>query len=335
MIIEGGKLELTTQLHVPHEVDLLVDSTHLFSARVLKKVEDFKLDPHAAAIIFKDVPLGNDSSISLNSSSASRWILASITKLFGYPVGYEELESKAFFKDIFTGSGETSSYISNYTPDASHRTFGWHVENLAHPHMPRYVLMLCLKQDDQKVTETIFVSGEAVARKLSPHIISILKQKRFILEVEDTLNLDNISFLPEPIAVLSEEPSGAWLINLDSTFLRPANKEDGPAQFALEEILRVAEDSFETVKLETGDIIIWDNTKVAHDRQFGGSNRWLMRTHAYTGNISPFRLFHNVPVQYMEGDPHVIKTKGVFHEVFRSYYRCLERQLAMLQKLLA
>lgn len=184
--------------------------------------------------------------------------------------------------------------------------------------MPHYVLMLCLRQDDQRVTETLLLPGESVVRKLSPMSLAVLQQKRFSLSIEDTLNLDNVSAIPEAFEIFKEEqPGGAWRINLDSSFVRPARDEDDIARAALAELLIAAEMSFESVRLETGDLIIWDNTRVSHDRQFNGANRWLERTHAYTGSVSPFHMFQNIGIQFVKGgDPFVVQTKGVFHRAF-------------------
>lgn len=292
-----------------------------FSQATLQKMSAFRDDPQAIAIVFKGAPLGAvpEASDALNSSSLSRWVLGSATKFFGTLVGYEELKSQALFKNIYTGgSASDTSYIGNYTEEASDRYFGWHVENGAHPHMPRYVLMLCLRQDDQRITETLFLPGQSVVSKLSPQSLAVLKQKRFTLDVEDTLNLDNVSSIPEPIPVLSEQiGGGAWRINLDSTFMHPTQQDDSTARAAFDELLAVAESSFESVKLEAGDLIVWDNTRAAHDRQFSGTNRWLQRTHACTGKASPFHMFHDIPVGYMRsGDPCVLQTSGVFKEAY-------------------
>jgi hypothetical protein len=315
----GGELGITPPPELPSSLDDLtqiMDPGRLSNA-TQSELAKFKSSPDAIAIVFKHSPIGNVPERPVNSSLLSKWVLGTVTKFFGMLVGYEELESKALFKNIYTGDhdGDTS-FIANYTSDPD-RIFGWHIENFAHPHMPRYVLMQCLRQDTEKRSETLLLSGQVVASKLSEESLALLQQKRFYLTVEDTLNLDNISAIPEPIAILQQEQSGpAWRINLDSSFMKPATG-DILAMAAFEELLEVAETSFETVKLETGDLIIWDNARLAHDRQFTGSSRWLQRTHAYTGVISPFAVFGNAEVGFLQnGDPQVIRTRGAFEQVF-------------------
>lgn len=319
LIIDGGQLLVEVPADLPDEVTALVGKmdTKTFSQSVLEATSKFKADPHAIAIVFKGSPLGIVPATGLQASAVSRWVLGSLTKLFGSLVGYEELESKTLFKDIYTGeTSKESSYIGNYTAEGTDRYFGWHVENLAHPHMPHYVLMLCLRQDREKITETLLLPGEVVVRKLKPRTREVLMQKRFLLGVEDTLDLDHVGHISEAIPMLMEERSGgAWRINLDSTYVRPQFDDDIEAREALKELLEVSEDSFESVKLEVGDLIVWDNTRLAHDRQFTGSNRWIQRTHAFTMNVSPFDVFQGVPIKHMQGDePLVLQTAGVFRK---------------------
>lgn len=325
LLVNGGNLQVDPPPNLPASLEALVDSmdTDRLSKRSRELMSEFKSDPHAVVLLFKAAPLGHVPKDTLkrdalNSSPLSKWVLGTVTKFMGALVGYEELDSRRLFKDIFTGPRPSdTSYIGNYTTGDSDRYFGWHVENLAHPNMPRYVLMQCLRQDDQRVTETLLLPGESVVEKLSAASIEVLKQKRFALDVEDTLDLDNVTNIPEPIAVLSEEsPRGAWRINLDSSFMRPFRKDDSVAQEAFDELLAAAESSFITLNLEAGDLIIWDNIRLAHDRQYSGTNRWLQRTHAYTGSVTPFHMFQDIEVEFVgDSDPYVVQTKGVYQKV--------------------
>eukprot|EP00463_Aulacantha_scolymantha_P000546 TRINITY_DN132_c2_g1_i3.p1 TRINITY_DN132_c2_g1~~TRINITY_DN132_c2_g1_i3.p1 ORF type:complete len:248 (-),score=30.97 TRINITY_DN132_c2_g1_i3:192-935(-) len=237
----------------------------------------------------------------------SKWVLGTVAKAFGLPVGFQEKFSHTLFKHIYE-----ESYVGDYTEDTSDKVFGWHVENFAHPHMPKYVLMQCLRQDNEKRVETIFLPGQSVISDLCAKSLDILQQKRFFLTVEDTRNFDNVSRIPEAVAILSKQQgTKAWNMNLDSKFISPKLK-DVEGKNALTELLEVAESNYFGIKLEAGDIIIWDNTRAAHDRQYSGTGRWLQRIHAYTTTVTPFTMFHHLPLSFNGDEPNVIATQGAY-----------------------
>jgi len=266
---------------------------------VRRQLRSFQSDPTAFGIIFKNTPMGNlplEGGIG-KESIESKLALCSLVHELATPVGYEELRrdgsvSRDFFKSIYTGMSEDkSTYLNDYTHKDSDRVFGWHTENLVHPFMPRYVALLCLRPDVMKKVETLFLPANDLACRVSSSSLAILTQKRFALKAEPSFRLQgeaSSDTISELMPVLKRTHDGSWHLYVDSVFLGAADG-DCKAKAALEELLEVAEQCIVPVKLEAGDLIIWDNLRASHDaRHKNGAGRWLMRMQGYSDLVSPF-----------------------------------------------
>ena len=269
-IHHGGMLDIALPNYLSDDHLSFVGSMNAFAlgARSLAAIDAFKNDSTAVALVFstasfETIPAPANSSI--EASPLSKWQLGSVTKAFGLMVGYEESESKTLFKNIHDFSYTNPDYV----PGGSSQVFGYHVENLVHPNIPEYVLMLCIRQDDEQVVETIFLPAAEVVRTLPASTVRILQQPLFTVKIEDTLTLDPLpsNTIPEmvPILVAPETKEGQWKIYYDSTFMAGT---DTASSAALAELNAIAESLSVPIKLKTGDILVWKNHVAAHDRRY-------------------------------------------------------------------
>jgi L-asparagine oxygenase len=288
------------------------------SPETLNCLQTFKDDPSAVGLVLKNASIGALPADPNQASRQAKWSAAVVTQFFGMPVGYEELASTTTFKYIYSPpidnksvDGPQQSFVGNYTTDDSDRVYGWHIENMAHPLMPGVVVMLCLKPDLEKTAETLFLPAEDVVKRLSDKSKKLLQEFRFKLQIEDTLDLDGVKEIPYAMPVLKQDSDGAWHIYLDGSFTRPLDEE---AKEALAELLEVAESAFVGVKLDKGDVLVWKNSRAAHDVRNRGSDRRLLRLHAFTGSDSPFEKFQGWPAQFVKAttEPNVMATRGMF-----------------------
>ena len=269
-IRHGGDLKINVPSPIPgNDVSLLYDGA--LGEETLAEINSFINDSGAVALVFSNSINGSMVEVPTKdfvADATSKWVLGAVTKAFGIPVGYEEIESKSTIKYIHDFSYINSSYVVEGSGVALDQQFGWHIENFAHPSIPTYVLMLCLRQDDEKIVETIFLPAPEIMKHLTEKTIIELQKPQFLLEIEDTLNLDNLTsrIIPEPIPILIAPKSAdeAWSIFYDSTFMTAISAD---AQEALSELNRESVNWRVSAKLNRGDIIIWKNAAAAHDRR--------------------------------------------------------------------
>merc|ERR1719440_338005 len=90
-VIIGGNLEIEIPNILPQSLTELINSLDSSSLgfKTFQAVENFKKNSEAVAIVFKNSPLGNVPSKPGNSSMLSKWVLGTVAKAFGLPVGFQ------------------------------------------------------------------------------------------------------------------------------------------------------------------------------------------------------------------------------------------------------
>lgn len=337
----------TLEVDVPHglenhgEEQLFTSmDTQRLSEASREALTHIKSDSPFSAILFHGSPLGEvpQNPGEGTSSKTSRWVLGTIASFLGLPVGYEEVGSQDIFKQIYYRDNATKYPYTPGNPRGlekvlkgrERREHGWRVQNMAHPDMSRYTVIQCLRQDEGQKAQILLLPARCVAERLDDgsggprHMLSldVLQEERFQLKIDDNLNFDDVTHVPSPLRVL-QRTGEEWRINIDQWGVKPLKEGDDLAQDALDDFFDVAEDCFVSVKLEDGDILVFDNTEFAqtHSRIDAGSDWWVQSIHAYTGRISPFPLFPQkelVPPSYVQGIPNLVRTRGVFAEAVKA-----------------
>ncbi|KAF1366604.1 TauD/TfdA family dioxygenase [Yokenella regensburgei] len=148
----------------------------------------------------------------------------------------------------------------------------WHVEDAFHPIRPDYVGLFCIRGDRNAQT-LIFDAKTYVNHTEGSPDIAKYKYK-FI--ADGTFQSGEKYSTEMPVLENSIDPQ----ITFDPSFMITYAEE---AESALRRFGEFVDKNHHVITLEPGDLLIFDNRRVAHSRtayhpKFDGSNRWLIRS---------------------------------------------------------
>lgn len=201
--------------------------------------------------------------------NADRLLLLHALSL-GYPVGYAQEQGGRIIQNIVPVYKTESQQISS----SSKIELEMHTETAFHPHMPRWVILLCMRGDSK--AETTYAIKEEILEKLDDSVIAVLKSDSFFTSIDVSFRTKN-----EPNAYIRKQilsDDGSKFI-YDSTLMGGLNKE---AQNALAQLGDAIALSKKSIVLESGDMLVIDNHAVVHGRKpfqarYDGTDRWLKR----------------------------------------------------------
>lgn len=204
--------------------------------------------------------------------------LFTVGRRYGQPVGYLQEQHGNLVQNIVPNPKTEYSQISS----SSKTTLALHTETCFHPYLPDYVLLLCLRGDENAVTTYANLSD--ILKDLKPNTIEVLKQPWFKTSVDESFRTNGEPDTPVNIPVLTEYPSGnQWSgyfrLRYDKSVMVGLWRD---AVDALEELDGVIEKNTKQIVLETGDLLVIDNTDTVHGRKpfqarYDGTDRWLQR----------------------------------------------------------
>lgn len=179
-------------------------------------------------------------------------------------------------------SKQNRSVIEDIFPIEAHRhkqmgtnsvCLDWHVEDAFHRARADYISLLCLREDPEAKT-LLFVGAEAL-----PHIPSSvraeLSRPSYFLRSDASI-VDRPGFgLQTFVLENSDDPE----ILFDPSF---TDAPDAAATSAMDALAEHISRSHEAIALERGDLLVFDNRRVAHSRseyspRYDGGDRWLLR----------------------------------------------------------
>ena len=195
----------------------------------------------------------------------------------GEPVGYlPELGGK-----IVQNLIPVAQDAARQTSTSSAVRLGWHTETAFHPHMPRYLLLLCLRGDPE--AHTTFSCVDDMVQRLSPAALAALAEPTFRTGVDESFTGGQPAEPSGLHAVVGRHDGrsgGTWWLRWDELLTFGTTPD---AQEALVELAAVVDDVAQSVVLEAGDLLVIDNERAVHGRspfapRFDGFDRWLQRT---------------------------------------------------------
>jgi L-asparagine oxygenase len=196
--------------------------------------------------------------------------LTLIAYCLGEPFAWSNLQGGRLVHNVLPVRGSETEK----TGTSSLSTLELHTEDAAHPARADYLILLCLRNDDQ--VPTVYASLSQA--NLDPGVIQVLAQPRFTMQVE----ADHVAALGEArrTAVLFGHPARPYLA-YDGFYL---SAEDPTAQDALDDLTARLEKAATDVLLRPGDLVILDNFQAVHGRRpfqprYDGRDRWLKRIH--------------------------------------------------------
>jgi L-asparagine oxygenase len=232
-------------------------------------------------ILFKNVKIGHvpktpatpyPSSAKESSSKEAVATLLDYAWMFGHPISYAQEQGGQLLQNIVPVHKTESQQIST----SSKVELALHTEAAFHPYKPDYVMLLCLRGDENAVTTYAHVDD--IVEKLDLWVIATLSKEWFTTNIDISFRTKGEKDKSIPISVLEKTEDGYNFI-YDYTFVK-ANDELGRA--ALEILHKAVQECVQEVTLQTGDLLVIDNNKTIHGRKqfqarYDGTDRWVQR----------------------------------------------------------
>jgi alpha-ketoglutarate-dependent taurine dioxygenase len=255
-------------------------ASRLLPAIVHDVLVDFADAPsQSGALLLRGLPVGSlprtpqDPTTPVAKDSVSEFTLLTVARRLGQPVGYQPEHGGQLVQNIVPTETATDRQVST----SSKVQLMFHTEAAFHPHRPRYLLLLCLRGDP--AAHTTLSSIFEVMPQLPSSVIDVLFEPRFRTAVDESYLHGRASVLGAPMAVLSGDRGRPAMV-FDADLMVGV---DGEADDALRVLGEATAECHASVALESGDLLIVDNTVAVHGRspytpRFDGADRWLQRT---------------------------------------------------------
>ncbi|MCU1365149.1 MAG: L-lysine 3-hydroxylase [Ilumatobacteraceae bacterium] len=234
--------------------------------------------PPAGCLLLQGLPVGDlpmtppEPTSSTDKSDATELRLLTMAAVLGEPVGYLPEHGGDVVQNIVPVRAAATSQTST----SSGVDLMFHTEAAFHPHRPRYLLLFCLRGDQQ--AKTTIASIQASLPYLDPDVLDVLFQPRFRCAVDESYLHGRDNVLGPPIAVLTGSRSDPRMV-FDQDLMVGIDEE---AEDALSDLGFALGHHHTSVVLAPGDLLIIDNSMVVHGRspfaaRFDGTDRWLQR----------------------------------------------------------
>jgi len=229
-------------------------------------------------ILFKNLNIGDipetpSSLLNIPQTDDADETILTYAKKYGYPVGYLQEQNGKIIQDIFPIKKTADDQISS----SSKATLELHTEAAFHPHLPDYLLLLCLRGD--KNAGTTYALLPDILKDIHVGIVNILKKDLFETSVDQSFRLNGEEDTTVRLPVLSNNSNGDFIMKYDRTVMSGITTE---AQMALNIFNKAIERNKQTIFLEAGDLVVIDNAVSVHGRtsfsaRYDGTDRWLKR----------------------------------------------------------
>lgn len=265
------------------DLDALADAATEYGQKVdpllYKTIKNFVRKPSkAGALLVRGCPVGQLPSTPSTPSEetgkdrVSEFSLLTVSKLLGHPVGYKPEHGGSLVQNVVPTRSHQTEQIST----SSKVDLYFHVEAAFHPHLPRWLALLCLKGDPQ--AKTTLASVHDIRNMLNEDVLEKLSLKEFKTGVDTSYTAKASVALSVKHSIFSGSPENPrilwdWELTVGTT---------PRATDALSALKQAASAAQSSIVLEQGDLLLLDNTLVVHGRspfspRFDGTDRWLQR----------------------------------------------------------
>ena len=235
--------------------------------------------PQAGAIVLCGMPMGElpltpeSPTAPCDKPLVSEFTLLTVARRLGQPVGYLPEHGG----DLIQNLVPTKSNADRQVSTSSKVQLMFHTEAAFHPHRPKYLLLLCLRGDENAFTtlSSIF----EVLPNLSERVVDTLFEPRFRTAVDESYLHGRSNVLGPPMPVLRGERSRPTMV-FDADLMVGTDEE---ADESLRTLSAAVEAQHTGVALQAGDLLVVDNNVAVHGRspyqpRFDGYDRWLQRS---------------------------------------------------------
>ena len=216
------------------------------------------------------------------------WLAAAFTRGLGEPYGYIQQNEG----EIFQNNSPVKLHATAQSGESSSTELWFHTDASFHPLPPAFVVLHCLRPDPAREAVTSFAALSDILAQLTPRQRQVLREPRFLSDgVEydyDDVNQRGNRMVKVPLVYGSEaDPFLAY----DQDVHRPLDPEASDTMRALNLAM---ESVAQHVKLEAGDVAIFDNRRSIHKRSpfkagYDGNDRWCLLTYVAGNQIDSSR----------------------------------------------
>lgn len=245
-------------------------------ARVGVALFDFRVGRSGSALLIKGLPLPPDvpptparrGGTWSGATLAARKLMCVTLAQLGHIYNFSSKKDFDYIDDVFPIYSDRDDQVG------TNRSFlEWHVEDGFHRAKADLVALLCLRGD--AAAQTHLCGARDLA--LAPHFREQLQRRDFVIRVDTTFEAASQDAAEHLCAVLTagNDPE----IVYDPAFMRGVTPQ---AQAALDHVRECVALAHQSITLEPGDMLVFDNRRVLHARSsyqpaYNGNDRWLLR----------------------------------------------------------
>jgi hypothetical protein len=237
----------------------------------------------SGALLIRGIPVGQLPATPATPTTpsekdrVSEQVLLAAGRVLGQPIGYLPEHGGDIVQNLLPTRESAHRQVST----SSAVTLAWHTEAAFHPHRPRFLLLLCLRGDP--AARTTLCSVREVLGALSLRTRWLLSEPLFRTTVDESYVGARSQRLGPRVPVLAGDLDSPRMV-FDADLMVGVTDE---ATAALAELTEAIERHHTHVVLESGDLLVVDNSVAVHGRspftpRFDGTDRWLQRTFVVT-----------------------------------------------------
>ncbi len=244
---------------------------------LLAKLFELKKGNKTHHLLIKGLPLPSDIHPTPSSKGTehcesalfARKLLSILVSGLGYIYNFEGKKHFDYIDDVFPLFKDRNQQLG------SNKCFlEWHVEDGFHDAKADFVALLCLREDPQAETY-IF---EAKNIDLDKSSVEELQKKQFLIKKDTTFSSASKDVEESKVCSVLNGNLDKEIV-FDPPFTACLTES---AQKAFTGLQKSINRNKKTVVLEKGDLLIFDNRRVAHARsnyqpKYDGNDRWLLR----------------------------------------------------------
>ncbi|HYN34675.1 MAG TPA: TauD/TfdA family dioxygenase [Ilumatobacteraceae bacterium] len=233
----------------------------------------------SGALLIRNAPIGDlpptppTPEAPVSKDLSTELTLLTVARRLGQPVGYVPEHGGRIVQNIVP----TKTDANSQTSTSSRSSLMFHTETAFHPHRPRYLLLLCLRDDPS--AHTTLASVHDIMDRLPDDVVDVMFQPRFRTAVDASFLAGRPNELgPARPLVTGTRSEPTFVFDADLTVGTDAIADD-----VLIAVRSAIADVETSVVLEPGDLLVVDNNVAVHGRspfsaRFDGTDRWLQRS---------------------------------------------------------
>jgi alpha-ketoglutarate-dependent taurine dioxygenase len=204
----------------------------------------------------------------------SETALLTVARALGQPVGYQPELGGCLVQNICPTALAADRQVST----SSKVELMFHTEAAFHPHRPRFLLLLCLRQDPERQATTTLASVRELLDALAPRTRRVLFEPRFRTAADESYVGGRPTQLGAPQPILAGDWDAPTMV-FDADLMVGVDAE---AEAAIGALVTAIAERHTGAALEPGDLLVVDNSVAVHGRSpfrahFDGTDRWLQR----------------------------------------------------------